>query len=50
MNWYTRIKGFYDKGLWSKHWVADAVVARRITEAEFDQMTGQNYEEFVQAA
>ena len=47
MTWYDRIKGFYDKGLWSIEWVADAVGANRITAEQFETITGQNYHEFV---
>lgn len=42
---YNRIKGFYDKGLWTKKKVADAVVKGLITAEEYELITGEPYAE-----
>ena len=38
-----KIKDFYDAGLWTKEMVANAVVKGRITEAEYQEITGDTY-------
>lgn len=43
MTWFNRIKGFYDKGYWSKSMVGDGVTAGKITEAEYKTITGDVY-------
>ena len=43
MDWFSKIKGFYDRKLWPINWVADAVRANRITEEQFEEITGQDY-------
>lgn len=45
MDWFTRIKGFYDNGLWSKEMVADGVKAKRITAEQYEEITGELYTE-----
>lgn len=42
---YETVKNMYDKGLWSKKRVHDAVVKGWITEAEYEEITGEPYEE-----
>lgn len=41
---YSKVKGYYDKGLWSMRMVADAVKKGWITAEEYEEITGQNYE------
>ncbi|MEF7565986.1 XkdX family protein [Bacillus infantis] len=43
MTWYTRIQGFYEKGYWNKAMVGDGVIAKVITEAEYKEITGDDY-------
>ena len=43
MSWFDRIKGFYDKQLWSKEMVADAVVVGKITPEQYEEITGEPY-------
>ena len=38
-----KIKDFYDAGLWTAGMVANAVVKGRITEAEYQDITGDTY-------
>ena len=45
--WFTRIKNFYDKGLWTIQMVADVVEVGRITEEEFEEITGKTYQFFL---
>lgn len=40
---YAKVKGFYDRGLWSKARVKNAVKARWITPAEYELITGKKY-------
>lgn len=44
MDWYNIIKGFYPR-LWSKEWVADAVVCEKITPEQYKEITGEEYEQ-----
>lgn len=41
---YEKVKNYYDTGLWSKAKVHNAVVKGWITEAEFEEITGEPYE------
>lgn len=43
MEWYPKIKRFFDGGYWTKEMVADAVVNEKITEIEYKEITGQDY-------
>lgn len=43
MDWFTMIKGFYDKNLWTKEQVYDAVVKQKITSDQFKTITGEDY-------
>ena len=38
-----KVKRFYEDGLWSRARVRDAVEKGRITEAEYQQITGEPY-------
>lgn len=40
---FGRIKRFYDRGLWTFEQVKVGVLARAITEAEFKEITGEDY-------
>ncbi len=40
--WYDRIKVFYDKGLWTADMVQMAVTIGLITQAEADEIVGEN--------
>jgi hypothetical protein len=42
---FKKIKKFYDEGTWPISWVRDAVKKRKITPAEFEEITGEVYEE-----
>lgn len=42
---YAKVKGFYDRGLWSAARVKNAVKAKWITPAEYELITGEKYEE-----
>ena len=42
---YAKIKKYYDKGLWDIDRVHKAVEKGKITPAEFEEITGQSYEE-----
>lgn len=43
MVWFQKVKEYYDKELWSMEMVRNAVVKRKITEAEFKKITGEDY-------
>lgn len=40
---YDKVKGYYDRGLWSKARV-HAVVGKWITPEEYEEITGEPYE------
>jgi len=40
---FEMVKGFYDSGLWSKKAVRNAVKKGWITEAEYEEITGEVY-------
>lgn len=46
---YEKVKKFFDKGLWSKEKVRNAVINPEsnpwITKAEYEEITGESYEE-----
>lgn len=44
---YKTVKNFYDRGLWSKKRVHDAVVKNWITKEEYMEITGEEYVEEV---
>ena len=41
--WFARIKKFYDAGYWTKEMVTDGVVAGKITEEQYFEITGDIY-------
>ena len=41
---YKKVKSYYDKGLWNKTMVANAVVKGWITAEEYTLITGDPYE------
>lgn len=45
---YQKVKNFYDKGLWSISRVRDSVMKEWITPEEFEEITGEVYEETVE--
>ena len=42
---FEKVKGYYDSGKWSKSRVHDAVGAGWITAEEYEEITGEAYEE-----
>lgn len=44
MDWWERIKIYYETGLWDIERVKNAVIKGKITEAQFEEITGQNYD------
>ena len=43
MNWFERIKNYYDKGLWTKEQVKVSVEKGKITAIEYKEIVGENY-------
>lgn len=43
MDWFSSIKYFYDKGLWTKKQVHDVVAVGRITPEQYEDITGDPY-------
>lgn len=43
--WFDRIKRFYERGLWDKERVKDAVRTNTITEEEYEQIVGEPFED-----
>lgn len=43
MDWFTMIKGFYDKNLWTKEQVGAAVTKGKITADQYKLITGNDY-------
>ena len=41
---FNKVKNYYDKGLWNKQMVANAVVKGWITAEEYEIITGESYE------
>lgn len=41
---FKKVKNYYDRGLWNKKMVADAVVKGWITAEEYELITGEPYE------
>ena len=42
---FEKVRGYYDDGLWSKVKVKNAVAKGWITAAEYEEITGEAYEE-----
>ena len=45
MSKYEKVKYYYDNGLWSIQRVRDAVIKGWITAEQFEEITGEPYEE-----
>lgn len=43
MDWYATIKRMYDRSLWTKKMVGDAVYAQKITAEQYTTITGEEY-------
>ena len=43
MDWYAMIKKFYDRNLWTKSMVGDGVIAGKITDVQYKEITGDIY-------
>lgn len=41
---YEKVKGYYDRGLWTKTMVRNAVVKEWITAEEYKEITGEDYQ------
>lgn len=39
----NKVKGYYDKGLWNKERVKNAVMKGWISETEYTEITGEEY-------
>ena len=44
MDWFDKIKNYYDTGLWTIEWVKNAVIKGKITAEQFKEITGQDYD------
>ena len=42
---FNKVKNYYDKGLWNKQMVANAVIKEWITPAEYKLIVGEPYNE-----
>ena len=40
---YKKIRDYYERKLWTKEMVKNAVVMNKITEIEYKQITGEDY-------
>lgn len=45
MDWYTRIKNFYNRGFWTKEMVGDGVKTGTINEVQYKEITGDDFPE-----
>ena len=45
MNKFDKVKRYYERGFWSVKMVHDAVTKGWITAAQFEEITGVQYEE-----
>lgn len=43
VNWFNRIKKYYDAGLWTAKMVGNAVVKGKITAEQYKEITGEDY-------
>lgn len=43
IDWFDKIKSYYDSGLWSIEWVRNAVEKKKITAEQFEIITGEKY-------
>lgn len=40
MDWFIKIKSYYEKGLWSKDQVRNAVDKNKITQEQYNEIIG----------
>ena len=40
---YQKIKNYYDAGLWNKTMVRNAVIKKKITPEQYEEITGEKY-------
>lgn len=40
---YEKIKDYYDRGLWNKTMVRNAVIKGKITQEQYTEITGESY-------
>lgn len=45
---FDKVKNYYDKGLWTKEMVHNAVTKGWITQEEYEEITGEPFEEVVE--
>lgn len=50
INWFTTVKTYYDKGLYTKDDVATYVYYQKITPAQYKDITGDDYLVYLQNA
>ena len=43
MDWFEKIKSYYDSGFWSIEWVRNAVEKGKINAEQFEIITGEKY-------
>lgn len=43
MTKYERLKRYYEKGLWNKEMIRNAVIKKWLTEEEYKEITGEDY-------
>lgn len=43
MNWFDKIKSYYERNLWTKEQVKVAVEKGKITEEEYKEITDEDY-------
>lgn len=43
MNWFEKIKKYYEKSLWTKEMVRNGVVKGKITAEQYREITGEEY-------
>jgi hypothetical protein len=42
---FAKIRGYFESGFWHRKQVYNAVIKGRITEAEYEEVTGDKYEQ-----
>lgn len=45
MDWFKKIDNYYKEGLWTIEMIKNAVIRNKITEEQFKEITGQDYEQ-----
>lgn len=40
---FEKIKEYYDRGLWNKEMVRNAVIKGKISESQYKEITGEDY-------